>query len=181
MTDKEFELERFDDKGLIKLLGQRAIIFFAGTFRELGVGMREVLGDEAGGVLYDAGIHSGKCSTRILQANWKERGEDFIKKWTEFYGAAGVGWFRIKELNVDLKTGVGNIIIRRSIFADDIILPCESTFNDKSKKSNDPSCHFLAGFFVGVFETLTGQKIECEEIKCVKKKDPHCEFQLTNY
>ena len=181
MTNNEFELERFDNKGLVKLLGQRVIIFFGGTFRELAVGMREVLGDEAGGVLYDAGIHSGKCSTQILLYNWKEKGKEFIKKWEDFYGSAGVGWFRIKKINIDLKTGVGNIIIRRSIFADDIILPCESTFNEKSKKSKDPSCHFLAGFFVGVFETITGQKIECEEVKCVKKGDTCCEFELSNY
>jgi len=40
------------------------------------------------------------------------------------------------------------------------------------------SCHLLRGFFTGALQTLVGGTCSCEEVKCVSRGDPHCEFLL---
>jgi len=45
-------------------------------------------------------------------------------------------------------------------------------------KTNQLICHFLCGFFVGVFEEIFGERFICEEVMCVAKQNPYCEFRL---
>ena len=51
----------------------------------------------------------------------------------------------------------------------------------REKEVFNPMCHFITGFFVGVFEELSGKKLECSETICPSKTGPYCEFQLTSY
>lgn len=186
MNPQDFDFERIKNDALIKLLGQRVIIIFAGTFLELQKGIEYSIGNEAKAVLYDSGIYSGKCSARILLNSWKERGKEFLKKWSDFYSSSGVGWFKIKDIIIDLETGKGIIQVEKSLLSEKHLSTksygCESPFKRKRiPESEEPACHFLTGFFTGVFEEVIGIKLECNEVKCIKKNDPYCEFQLNSY
>jgi hypothetical protein len=132
--------------------------------------------------LYDAGISAGKNSTRILLESWKERGKAFLEKWSAFYGVSGVGWFKIHNMAIDLNSGTGYIRLIQSFASEEYYL---APHNSKLKKNDitdtNPICDFLMGFFVGVFEEITSKKIECNEVKCIKKHNQYCEFQLNSY
>jgi predicted hydrocarbon binding protein len=182
MGHNAFEFERNKDEAFIELLGQRIMCLFAGTFEELTRGIMDAIGTEGEGVLYDAGIHSGKNSVNILLNSWKERGQAFLEKWEAFYGSSGVGWFKIKEINIDLEKGQGYIQLIQS-FASESYRKVDNEVNKVELDTTiiNPACHFLTGFFVGVFEELTHKNIECEEVKCVTRKDGYCEFQLRPY
>ena len=174
MSNKFGELERFEDEALINLLGQRVIVMFTETFQKLTSSIQDSLGNEAKGILFDSGIYAGKNSVKILLQAWEERGEDFIKKWAQFYGSKGVGWFHVEYIEIDIENGTGYIKINQS-FA----LKKDSLSNETS--SNSPCCDFLSGFFIGVFEGMTGKKIECQEENHYSKDHPFCEFKLTQY
>lgn len=178
MNEKELNLERIEDEALIKYAGQRVIIMFAGTFQQLTKSIQDEIGMEAKGVLFDAGIFSGRHSTRVLLNSWKERGESFLKKWGEFYSSSGVGWFKIVELNIDLNIGTGKIVIKQSMASEKEKIVDNFAI---SENANIPSCDFLTGFFVGVFEELTGNKIQCEEVHHANDEHQYCEFKLINY
>ena len=45
-------------------------------------------------------------------------------------------------------------------------------------ESNKPVCDFLAGFFVGVLEEMTGKQLTGEEIACTSRCDPTCTFKF---
>lgn len=182
MSDKIFDLDRKRNDARVELFGQRIMIMFTETFEELVRGIEEVIGSEVEGVLYDAGINSGKSSIQILLRAWKERGKDFLKKWGEFYSSSGVGWFKIERMDINLNSGTGFIRIKQSLSSTAYHFKDNNVGNDpKSGRILNPMCHFLTGFFVGTFENLSGKKLECKEIKCIGKKDSYCEFALTNY
>lgn len=182
MNKSGVEMEKIPDEAIIKILGQRVIVMFAGTFQELARGIEAAIGSQAEGVLYDAGIYSGKNSTMILLKLWKERGEDFLKKWANFYGSAGVGWFKVNEMNIDLDNGTGYIRITESFSSERYtITEDESKASKKDMCLRDPTSHLLTGFFVGVFEELSGQKLVCTAINCFTKKGAYLEFRLSNY
>lgn len=182
MIKRDFKIKKLHDDALIKILGQRVIVMFTESFQELARGMQDAIGTEAEGVLYDAGIYSGKNSTKVLLKSWKERGKAFLEKWKDFYSSSGVGWFKIKDIDIDLDNGTGYILLIQSFAAEKYREINDNTkLTEKNMKTINPLCHFLTGFFVGVFEELTRKKIECKEVKCVTKKDVYCEFQLTNY
>ncbi|MBD3228008.1 MAG: hypothetical protein GF329_07445 [Candidatus Lokiarchaeota archaeon] len=184
MKKEIFEIKRSDsdNDAQIDILGNRAMILFAGTFQTLMREIESIIGIEAQGVLYNAGIYSGRFSSKTLLKSWEERGESFLEKWASFYDSNGVGWFKIEEINVDLNKGTGYIRITDSLTAKNYIIPeCREKKVDSSRTFYNPACHFIAGFFAGVFEILSGKNLECHETKCITKNDPYCEFTLTNY
>ena len=171
MPNKDFKLEKVPNEADINILEHRVIIMFVETFIELARRIQEVIGPEAKGVLYDAGIYSGKRSVNVLLNAWSETGDSFIKKWSDFYSSSGVGWFKVKDIDIDLKNGTGYIRIIQSFAVEDV----------RKGETRTPMCHFLMGFFVGVFEVISGKKLECEEVKCISKNAPYCEFQFVTY
>ena len=178
MKESDFNIERVKDEALIKYMGRRVIVLYAGTFQQLTKSIQDQLGTEAKGILFDAGIFSGKQSTNTLLNSWKERGDAFLKKWIDFYSSAGLGWFKIIDINVDLEKGNGKITIQQSFASekDGIGSDLTSLIND-----NNPICDFIAGFFVGVFEVLTNKEIDCEEVRDATEEYPYCEFKLVSY
>ena len=164
--DESYKLERMRDSAMIRQLGVRVIIMRGGTFVDLQKSVEAVLGEEANALLYEAGIRAGTSSTQILLSKWGR--ENFMKRWAEFYGSRGCGWFKLEEAKVNPERG-GVIKLSSSFIAEGY------------GKSERPVCHFLRGFLVGVFQELLGIKLACEEIRCAATGEPYCEFKLERY
>ncbi len=164
--NESYELERVRDGAAIRQLGVRVIIMRGGTFVDLQKSVEAVLGEEANALLYEAGIRAGTSSTQILLRRWGR--ENFMKRWADFYGSRGCGWFKLEEAKVDPERG-GVIKLSSSFIAEGY------------GRSEKPVCHFLCGFLVGVFQELLGIKLACEEIRCAATGEPYCEFKLERY
>ena len=185
MIESNIIIDREEDGASIIIFGQRAITIFAGTFQALTKSIENVIGTrEAEGVLYDAGINSGRCSARILLSSWEERGYNFLQKWSKFYESSGVGWFIVKNIDIDLDTGEGSIKIENPFVINSHgISACFKNLldYDEEEKFCKTCCHFLSGFVVGVLKELTNKKLECEEIVFGSEDDLTCEFKIKSY
>ncbi len=166
MNKPAFLIERMKGEAWIKQLETRVVILRAGTFVDLQKNIEALIGDEASALFYDAGIRAGKGSAEVQLQAWKERGMDFLGKWGKFYGSSGCGWFKVEDINVDSEKGGGYIRVKQSFIA------------EVYGKSEKPVCHFLCGFFVGVLEKVLGERLTCEEFKCIAKGDSYCEFRF---
>ena len=164
--NESYELERVRDSAAIRQLGVRVIIMRGGTFVDLQKNVEAVLGEEADALLYEAGIRAGASSAQILLEKWGR--EDFMKRWAEFYGSRGCGWFKLEEAEINPERG-GVIKLSSSFIAEGY------------GRSEKPVCHFLCGFLVGVFQELLGVKLTCEEIRCAATRESYCEFKLERY
>jgi len=170
MGKEVYEMDRVQNEAWIRMLkaGSRVVIMRAGTLVDLQKGVEAIIGDEASVVFYEAGMRAGKNSTKVLFDEWEERGREFLKRWGDFYKSAGVGWFKLEELDID-SNGNGYIRIKQSFIAEEY------------GSSDRPVCHFLGGFFVGVLEEILDEKLMCKQTKCISKGDPYCEFQFEKY
>ena len=170
MCEEVYEIDRVQNEAWIRMLGGvRVVIMRAGTLVDLQKGVEAIIGDEASVVFYEAGIRAGKNSTKVLLEEWEERDREFLKRWGDFYKSAGVGWFKLEEIEIDFEKRNGYIRIKQSFIAEEY------------GSSDRPVCHFLGGFFVGVLEEIFGEKLMCKQIKCISKGDPYCEFQFEKY
>ena len=171
MNKQVYEITRVKNEAWIRMLrvGIRVVVLCAGTFVDLQKQIEAILGDDASALFYEAGIRAGKESTRVLLEEWEERGMDFLKRWGEFYQSAGVGWFKLEDINIDFEKENGYLRVKQSFIAEEY------------GKSNQPVCHFLCGFFSGVLQEVFGGKLICEEVKCTAKGDQYCEFKFRRY
>jgi predicted hydrocarbon binding protein len=171
MGEEVYKIDRVQNEAWIRILeaGVRVVIMRAGTLVDLQKGVEAIIGNEASVVFYEAGIRAGKNSTKVLLEEWEERGREFLKRWGDFYKSAGVGWFKLEEIEVDFEKRNGYIRIKQSFIAEEY------------GSSDRPVCHFLSGFFVGVLEEIFGEKLMGKQIKCISKGDPYCEFQFEKY
>ena len=171
MNEQVYEITRVENEARIRMLGAgvRVVIMRAGTFVDLQKQIEAILGDDASALFYEAGICAGRESTKVLLEEWEERGMEFLKKWSGFYQSAGVGWFKIEDININFEKENGYIRVKQSFIAEEY------------GKSNQPVCHFLCGFFSGVLQEAFGEKLTCEEVKCTAKGDQYCEFKFRRY
>lgn len=171
MSKQLYEITRVENEAWIRMLGERVrvIVLRAGTFVDLQKQIEAILGDEASALFYEAGIRAGRESTKVLLEEWEERGMDFLKRWGKFYQSAGVGWFKLENINIGFEKAKGYVRVKQSFIAEEY------------GKSDQPVCHFLCGFFASVLQEVLGEKLTCEEVKCTAKGDPYCEFEFEKY
>jgi hypothetical protein len=166
MVGGSYEIKRTQDEAWIRLLrkGVRVIIIRAGTFVDILKDVEDCYGEQARAMFYDAGVRAGRKSTSVLLEEWEERGMDFLKRLKGFYSSEGVGWFKIREIDVNPQKQRGYIRIEQSFIAEEY------------GSSDKPVCDFLSGYFVGIMEKVFGGQFSCNETKCIAKGDPYCEF-----
>ena len=77
-----------------------------------------------------------------------------------------LGWGNFKLLKTDRKTGVIEVTISASPFA------------EAYGSSEQPVCAILCGALAGIFSILKGKDYKCTEIGCVALEHGHCHFIL---
>jgi hypothetical protein len=115
--------------------------------------------DGAAVIFYEAGKKLGVLRAKSWKDERKLEGNKFVKKMEEYLAELGWGKFSI---NIETYT-----------------IKVKNSFVVKGYgKSDVPVCHFLRGYYAGLFEVLTNQAMDCEEIKCAACGADLCEFVL---
>ncbi|RLG49955.1 MAG: hypothetical protein DRO00_09390 [Thermoproteota archaeon] len=162
----KFDIKRAPKGARITMFeqGVRVIIISARFFVSIQRGIEDFFGEQAPAILYDSGIRAGSEAAKILIREWGSKDMDFLKQWSEFYSSKGIGWFKVKEINVDSDRQRGYIRIEQSFIVEEY------------GPSDRPVCDFMAGYIAGVLSEAFGASFSCEETKCIAKGDPYCEF-----
>ncbi len=131
---------------------------------------KERLGlEEFSSLLYEAGYRSGKESA-ILTYNYLNNNEsDFWDFWIKAVEETGGGWFKVLNLDLDDEKKKAKLRIKNSFLTRHL------------KKSNNPSCWYISGYFNGTLEAVWGADLVTREKKCESMGDPYCEFHTEGY
>ncbi len=143
----------------------RVVLLGTGTFIELQKGAEELLGKQSDAVFYDAGIRSGREGWYALHTELKEQGDVLIRKMFSFAEESGLGWFRVKDLNIDSEEKRGSVTVSHSFIA--------HTYGKVEK----PVCHFIAGFIAGFVSSAWGVDVTCNETVCSAVGGDLCVFE----
>ena len=144
----------------ILLMGKRAWIVSGAVLKGLFKDFKESFGDAGRVFLYHLGVGIG----RDLYETYKEyvsSSLDMLELIKAFSKA--LGWGIIEEIRL-LAYGKYRVRVRHN-------LECEVC-----KPSNRPCGDFSRGILTGFFGKILGRKVYVEEIKCIAKGDPYCEF-----
>jgi predicted hydrocarbon binding protein len=144
--------------------GRRVVILAQRSVARMFEGIRSQLGAESDVIIYGLGMDYGRdlaeYFTSILGKDYLVRNYD--------YGLdvlAATGW-GIPELT-GAKRDFPNMTIRLSS-----CLECDG------RNSKQAVCSFMRGFLSGVFGTIVGHSVHCEELQCLAKGDSSCRFEL---
>lgn len=160
-----------------KLMFANQVLFTEGRFMAIGVPI----------VVYNASL-----LTNIQKHIIKELGQKGIK---EIYSASKSGGQKLtekylhiaisKELMNDFLFkmtsiggwGVYEVIEKDWDKAHAVYRVMGSSFAAANGKSSTPVCHMARGLIAGAMETVTKQKVDCIETKCIACGHPYCEFR----
>lgn len=88
----------------------------------------------------------------------------FLRTSAERFTNAGLGRIEILQLNIE--TGEFKLRIHNNFFA-------EITHNKQT------ACYGVAAFLSGIYKAFLHKTPNIKEVKCIGKKDPYCEWHLT--
>jgi len=144
--------------------GRRVVILSQHAMARMLEGIRSVLGSGGDVILYELGADYGRDIAEYFMGIL---GKDDLVRIYE-YGLnvlAATGW-GIPEL-AGSKSDFPNMTIRLS-----------SCFECDGRSSKQDVCSFMRGFLSGVFGTIAGHTVHCEEPRCLAKGDSSCQFEL---
>jgi predicted hydrocarbon binding protein/predicted amino acid-binding ACT domain protein len=144
--------------------GRRTIILSQTAAARMFEAIRFTLGSGGDVVLYQQGSSYGK---ELAESFVARLGGDYLKRNFDYTLGllAATGW-GVPEI-VGSKDSFPNInITLRSC------LECEGVTKER------PVCSFMRGFLAGVSSAIVGHTVHCEEIRCIARKNPYCEFAL---
>ena len=133
-------------------------------FREL----REELGPRVDEVLYRCGVESGQAFVGTM-AEWtgSQNPMEIVDGIGDVYSRCG--WFAVESIQVDPVSHQARIRLTRTL----------ETYGVEGRWEA-PACHFLRGYFAGLFRSLFwSDDVDCEETSCRGKGDEICEFLVT--
>jgi predicted hydrocarbon binding protein len=125
-----------------------------------------IFGTGAATILFEMGRGLGEDAVKILKKKFNNPSLVPLGLKHALY----LGWGEFK---------VSKTQLLKMAFVKSLTIKVERGFIPKAVgDQEEAACHFLRGFFVGAFETYTGEKCSCEETRCMAKGDPYCEFRL---
>jgi len=148
-------------------LGTRPLVMFSvdsmiSIFRH----MKEMLGDKVAVVLiHQMGISAGEGIYRGFEIRFgKGASREALEEFLHSVRASGWGCETLKALNVENS----NAVIEFTHSAE-----CSSYSHEAT-----PQSQFIRGTYSGFFSGFFGKHIDADEVRCVAKGDPACEFAL---
>lgn len=153
-----------DDRGALALFGRRYALLRPEILTAIQRDLEATIGRAAAGVMYRAGVASGRESIGIVpelaphegsgDAGWNM--EVLNRLWAHL----GVG--QISLTSSDPARGVYEFRVDRSIIA------------DAYGPSERPVCHLYAGWGAGILQSLTGREFRVEETECTAMGADRC-------
>ena len=146
-------------------LDKRAILLDVDDVGTMFGWFDRTFGTGAHAILFDMGEQAGRLVAAKLMELYKLGGRDAIEAFLAIHGAAG--WF-------------GHEIVKYDEERLEFVIRLHDNFECvpfKNKKDR-PMSHLVRGGLAGVFSGIYGRDFEVEEVKCLAKGDPYCEFVI---
>lgn len=142
---------------------ERAVIFRKSVYSSLFKGIREKFGSAGEAMLYYQGFTIG---FEIYQEYKEIAGSQKLEDLIEVAKAINMtlGWGIADKIRVDVKRGMAKLRIYDSF-------ECEN-----GKNHGKPYSQFYRGAIAGIFAHFFGKEVKVQEVKCIAKSDPYCEF-----
>ena len=144
--------------------GRRTVILSQPATTRMFEAMRYNLGSGGEVVLYQQGFSYGKELAEFFMVRL---GNDYLSRNFEYTLRilAATGW------------GVPEFVGHGRGFPD-MTISMLSCFECDGARASQPICCFVRGFLSGISSTIAGHTVHCEELRCLAKGDPRCEFNL---
>lgn len=145
-------------------IGKNDFVIMQGdTLRAIMEGIDRAFGPTSKEILFEAGKYAGQDFVKRLMEKGVKKSE--ILLWlAEFFNCCG--W--------------GKIYFAINPERNEIVITVENCVSARKVKSDKPVCHFIKGYFSGIYEENCNEISDCEEILCASKGDPFCEFRVLN-
>ena len=153
----------------LKIRENRAVIIRDIGYKGLLVGIRKRFGSAAEAFLYYLGFEAGREYGKDHKKMAKELGIEDPAKIYDIISATmfnSVGYGRMETIKFDSKKPYALIRVHHSF-------ECEL-----ERGVNKPYSHLVREMIAGVITELLGKEMHAEEIKCITKGDPYCEFEV---
>lgn len=158
------------DSCCLRVAGERSIILREAALDGLLLGMRERFGSGGKVIQYNTGFDVGLKISKQAKATAEKLGASPDPSTCRRIDAAafqslGYGAFEITESSDNPPHA--HVRIRYCF---------ECMLGGEAK---EPFSHFVRGILAGVFTETTGTQMTAQEVACIAKGDPHCEFEIT--
>ena len=148
------------------VVDERALVFRKEMMNMMLLGIREKWGATGQVFLYYLGYEGGIGAARFYKRVSNLPPAEAVKAALKVATAHGLGKFELITLNLEKP----QIVVRvYDLFE---CIPVRG-------KRDTPFSEFYRGILCGTFSELLGMKLTAEEVKCIAKGDPYCEFVLT--
>ena len=149
----------------LTIFNERAIILRKPLYEAFVKLLREELGSGYTAWLYQLGVEMGRNAYKSHKEVIQSEDVDKIVKFAEaLFTQIGFGKLRVRSLDIESKRALVRVYNS---------FECELF-----KGSNTPSSYLIKGMLKGWFSCLFKADIKINEIKCIAKGDPYCEFEI---
>jgi predicted hydrocarbon binding protein len=165
------QLRFSDSRGEVSFFGQKMIILRRDVFRVMREGLERLVGDQAAPFLsYLAsgiGVHEGSIFRESVQSAGDQERAGLENLIHAAFEDTNLGWGKTQVGKVNFDEGTTNVVITNCF---------EALENGPSES---PNCMFTAGFLAGLFAEVFDKTLQANEVRCISKGDPECEFQIS--
>ena len=126
----------------------------------------KTFGTGAHAILFDMGEQAGRAAAKKLSRTYGLKGRELVEAFLALHVAAG--WFNYEVVSFDEEAL--KFVIR--LYDNFECVP----FAGKKKR---PMSHLVRGGLAGLFSGVYNRDFKSEEVRCLAKGDPYCEFVLT--
>ncbi len=148
------------------------IIMRRDVFRLMREGLEKLVGDQAAPFLSflasGIGIHEGSIFRESIQASNDDERRAGLKSLVQ--GAledTNLGLGKVSVSGIDFTKGEARVSIANCFEA------------MENGTSPEPNCMFTSGFLAGVFAEVLDKTVRADEVKCISKGEPLCEFHIS--
>jgi len=146
-------------------MGERAVLFDVDDIGVMFGWFDENFGSGAHAILFDMGKQAGKTAAEKLMNDYGLRGRDVVEAFLALHEAAG--WFDYEVVKYD--EGALEFVIR--LYDNFECVPFKG-------KKDRPVSHLVRGELAGLFSSLFKRDFKVDEVMCLAKGDPYCEFTI---
>ncbi|MBS7633594.1 4-vinyl reductase [Candidatus Bathyarchaeota archaeon] len=146
--------------------GDRALIFRKEIYEEIFRGVRKQFGTAGEAFLYYVGFETGK---RAYLNYVQLAGAEELKALITTAKAVNMtlGWSIFKEVKISEKAKTATAILSENF-------EC-----DLARGYGKPYSQFYRGAIAGIFTQYFKEEMKVEEVKCIAKGDPYCQFEIS--
>ncbi len=148
------------------------IIMRRDIFRLMREGLEKLVGDQAAPFLSflasGIGIHEGSIFRESVQAPNERERRNTLK---------GLIQGALEDTNL----GLGKVMVSGIDFdKGEAVVTIANCFEALENGSfEEPNCMFTSGFLAGVFAEVLDKTVRADEVKCISKGEPQCEFHIS--